>query len=980
MSSNLEIVIKATDRASGDINKVKNSLGGLNSTGGLAGKTLGGLAGVLSGALELGATAALAGLTALGVGIGKSVMAAADFEQQMADIAAVMGKSTEELGPLKELIQNLGFDPQLKVSAVEAADAVEMLVKNGVELDDIMAGAARSAILLANATNDDFALAADVATDAMLQFNISAEDMSKAVDGIIGVTQASKFDINDYALAIGQAGGVAGSVGVDFDDFNAAIAATSSSFASGSDAGTSFKVFLQNLVPDTNKSADAMRDLGLFSGLSAGEFDKLQGKISDTEQKIAALDPTSKNYAEQLDKLTLKLSQQRSELVAGNSAFFDANGNMKSMEDIAGALQTAFGGLSDAERIQTASTIFGTDAMRTALALAEGGRETIVKYKEVIGNTSAEDAAATRMDTLKGKWEIFQGQVEGLSIAIGEKFLPVSERVVTWASSMAEKYGPDLIKTAEDIATKFSTLIDALLAGDEGATWDALEKIWGKDLPVSIDELRDTWETFGTSYDKVSKEVQETLAVLKHRWRNDYDEMEDTSDNFWENVIGGTRADMENLASILTIAMNLIQLDWKAAWAELQAWNKKSAEETPEPWIEMFPLLDNIMYAGGTDSAESMLQAMEDKRADGELRMQVWGRGLTDALAAVMNWGSIGTNAVQGFIDGISSKIGEAQAKIGELGALVTDILNLELETQSPSKATYRIGRYSTEGLLLGMQSNATSLTNWLNQLAESVTGSLQAIQNFVNSSVASLGGTIQQGISSAGVGTSAAQAATATTSTSTAAEEMAIYGYVKGSVDDPYVWAPRFDEILGAWMEQYAHLMDPTMGDELADAVEFGLNRQLGDIVNSLSLAALDKGVYQDLYPVIEHVINFGELTSGSEFGQSEGTYQIVNDLMQGVIESVKDTLGIHSRSKVFEYLGKMSGEGFIAGLAASMGSAMDIMKDGASAAAGGTGQYMTPLPATTNNFNIYLQGSGQAGQDVQNTVATLQMMYATP
>ena len=74
------------------------------------------------------------------------------------------------------------------------------------------------------------------------------------------------------------------------------------------------------------------------------------------------------------------------------------------------------------------------------------------------------------------------------------------------------------------------------------------------------------------------------------------------------------------------------------------------------------------------------------------------------------------------------------------------------------------------------------------------------------------------------------------------------------------------------------------------------------------------------------------------------------------------------------------MSGEGFIAGLAASMGSAMDIMKDGASAAAGGTGQYMTPLPATTNNFNIYLQGSGQAGQDVQNTVATLQMMYATP
>ena len=49
-----------------------------------------------------------------------------------------------------------------------------------------------------------------------------------------------------------------------------------------------------------------------------------------------------------------------------------------------------------------------------------------------------------------------------------------------------------------------------------------------------------------------------------------------------------------------------------------------------------------------------------------------------------------------------------------------------------------------------------------------------------------------------------------------------------------------------------------------------------------------------------------------------------------------------------------------------------------------GGTGsagpQYITPLPATTNNFNIYLQGSDSPSNDIYSTVGTLQMMYATP
>lgn len=382
------------------ITTVKSDMSSLEKTTAALGKTA-----VAAFAV---ATTAVVGFTAA---VAKSVNAAADMEQQVADIRSIFGKTAPAVEELNDLILELGLDPKLKVSATEAADAVEMLAKNGVDMANIMGGAARSAILLANSTTDNFALSADVATDVMQQFNISAGEMGAAVDGIIGVTQASKFSIDDYALAIAQAGGVAGALGVTFDDFNATIAATSSSFGSGSDAGTSFKVFLQRLTPDTNNARDAMRDLGLM-----------------TE--------------------------------AGSSKFYDAAGNMRSMEEIAGLLQGAFGGLSDAQRNSAASTIFGTDAMRTALALADAGTATIAKYKMTIGNTSAEEAAATRMDTFRGSLEIARGIIEALTISIGQKFIPVLRPMVDLFSALAQQYGPRVVEWFGGIAESLGGLIE----------------------------------------------------------------------------------------------------------------------------------------------------------------------------------------------------------------------------------------------------------------------------------------------------------------------------------------------------------------------------------------------------------------------------------------------------------------------------------------------------------------------------------------
>jgi TP901 family phage tail tape measure protein len=389
------------------------------------------------------------------------IASAAGMEQGIADIRAVMGLTADETQKVGKLINDLGIDPKLKVTATEAANAVEMLGKSGLNLDQILGGAARSTVLLANSTGSDFATAADIATSAMAQFKIDAQDMAGAVDQITGVTRNSKFDINDYRLAISMAGGVAGAVGMEFADFNAVIAGIAPLFSSGSDAGTSFKTFLQRLVPQSQEAADAMREIGLFSGLTGSEFREVARKLEDVNRKIAALDPTSKNFTERMTELKLKAIALTKEMVAGGSAFFEQNGEMKSAADISQALNNAFGELSEAQKIQYATTIFGTDAMRAAFGLAELGTDQINSLKTAIGNTSAEESAAIRMDTLSGAWEIFRGIVESLTIQFGTAFLPGFRDVVAMLTDLATNIGPQVVTWGQQMGERFKAVTTA---------------------------------------------------------------------------------------------------------------------------------------------------------------------------------------------------------------------------------------------------------------------------------------------------------------------------------------------------------------------------------------------------------------------------------------------------------------------------------------------------------------------------------------
>ncbi|MCG3208618.1 MAG: hypothetical protein FOGNACKC_02229 [Anaerolineae bacterium] len=417
-----------------------------------------------AGVAALGLGAGLAAVAGAGAGlaaiIGRSVSVAADLEAQLDGVQAVTGATSAEMAGLKELITNLGVDPNLKVSALEAAAAVEMLGRNGMPVADIMNGAARSTVLLANATGGDFAQSADIATDVMALFKIRAEDMEQAVDGITSVVNNSKFDMNDYQLAIAQGGGAAAAFGVEFEDFNTAIAATSAAFASGSDAGTSFKVFLQRLVPQSKEAVEVMRELGLYTGLSAKEYKKSEEKLAKLDQQIANLNPNADDYAAKLTQMLQQHTLLEQSLKQGQNAFYDENGNLKDMASIFGLLQQATAGLSEEQKNNALSTIFGADAMRIAARIAEVGESNFRNLQATMGQTSAAEAAATRMDNLRGAMEILDGIVETLKIRIGDEFIPVLTDNVRGLSSFLEAHQDSIVGFFGGIADSMGAMAD----------------------------------------------------------------------------------------------------------------------------------------------------------------------------------------------------------------------------------------------------------------------------------------------------------------------------------------------------------------------------------------------------------------------------------------------------------------------------------------------------------------------------------------
>ncbi len=620
--------------------KAHQSILGIDSALIALGQTMGGInpiAIALGGAI-IGVGAAIGGVVSI---VNASVDQFADMQAQLSDIQAVSGATTEETEQLKNLITDLGLDPKLKVSATEAADAIEMLLRNGLSIDDVLNGAARSTILLANATGGDFSKAADTVTDVMAQFGIQASDMKKAVDGIVSVIQNSKLDINDYAYAIGMAGGVAGGSGVEFADFNTVLAGTAANFSGGSDAGTSFKVFLQRLVPNSKKAAKEMQRLGMI-----------------TED--------------------------------GANRFFDAEGNLRDLDQIAFILSKTLGDLSEQERIAAMHVIFGTDASRTAQGLMELGDASgyandgiegfvngFTTLQETMAQTDADKAAAIRMDNLKGSAEILDGIIETLKISIGEEFEPAIRSFKDTMAAILTEHGDEFIAFFGALADVFEQSMPAV-EGVAGAVGNLAGAFADFVATGNIDTLLETWDAIASGSGEGAFALGEQIGQY-----------------IAEGIIAQFNGDDEAIAD--SIAAKLVRI------------NKRIGQD--------------LLLIGG-EMVAGIFAGMINKLTGGDLEAQTITefRKMWDWILNGIDWPQLGRNLIKKIFEGLG---------VGEKGlSLIDELL--------PNLNPITFGKNLLSGNIPGTNSTYTPPTansasaEETNSLLRQLNGKLKGTANFV--------------------------------------------------------------------------------------------------------------------------------------------------------------------------------------------------------------------------------------------------------
>ncbi|MCP4429092.1 MAG: phage tail tape measure protein [Chloroflexi bacterium] len=689
----------------------------VNSANSAIGKLRGGLgsaAKVMTGALVAGTTTLVGGLGAVTV---SGIKMAASLEQSMADIAAVMGLSADQVKLLEDEIISLGLDPNLKVSTEEAASAIEMLGRNGLTTTQILDGAAHATVLLANATGGDFATSANLATSVMSLWGIEAKNMTEAVNGITSVVTNSRFGIDDMSLAIAQGGGVAATAGVSFEDFNTSIAAMSPLFNSGSDAGTSFKTALMRLAAPTDKASAAMNELGLefydaegkmksMADISAmmnqalygtsevmvevggrtadqnAELGRLQGAYTNTQQKI-------RDYELGILGASMTEEARAKKIEALNASLVTMEGNMSPLLAITGDMTTATKQLTEKQRTQYLTTIFGSDAMRAMAGIAESGAvayETaeeaakdlglaiddvrvyaeggITEYEALMltmGQTDAAAAAETRMNTLSGALEVLEGIVDAIKIQIGQFFGPFIREKVEFFTKKLEEGSTAVFGFIEDIQAGMDPI---------HAMGTALLRLGIP--PGQIAQIREYAEKFIEFKDKILELINQAIIpfVTEHKDAIIGALVAIGAVIMGASVIGAIAALMNPITAVIAI-VGLLGAAWTENWGGIRDVVQPIIETVVAKVQDITGAISNFIgnLKLGMDPINAFTGLLSDIGVDPKIINKI-----VDTFNKLSDWFNDNKGAIRDFAENTFGRVRDKFMEVAkDVGGFVTD-------------------------------------------------------------------------------------------------------------------------------------------------------------------------------------------------------------------------------------------------------------------------------------------------------------------
>lgn len=308
----------------------------------------------------------------------------AKFESSMSKVQATTQATSSEMAILTAKARELG--KSTIYSAEDVAEAMNYMAMAGWDTSQIIDGLG-GVLDLAAASGGDLATVSDIVTDALTAFGLGASDTTDFVDLLANVARTANTNVELLGESFKYVAPVSASLGITAEQTALALGLLANNGIKGSQAGTTLRAALNQLIKPSNEAAKLMKQYGIA---------------------VQTAD----------------------------------DGSVDLMATI-GSLKQGISGLSREQQAQVISTLVGTEAMSGMMALINSTEADVNKLTEATTNYSgsAKEMAETMNNNVKGNLNELKSAFSELLIVVGENLVPIFTKLIEKATEVVEWFG-----------------------------------------------------------------------------------------------------------------------------------------------------------------------------------------------------------------------------------------------------------------------------------------------------------------------------------------------------------------------------------------------------------------------------------------------------------------------------------------------------------------------------------------------------------
>lgn len=272
----------------------------------------------------------------LGLGTA-AVKVTSDFESAMSKVSAISGATGGDLDALNKKAQEMGA--KTKFSATESAEAFTYMAMSGWKTEDMLSGI-DGIMSLAAADGLDLATTSDIVTDALTAFGLSASDSGHFADVLAKASSNANTNVSMLGESFKYAAPVAGALGYSAEDTAIALGLMANAGIKGSQGGTALRGSLTRLIKPTDEAAVLMEQYGLSMTNADGSMKSLGEVMNMLRDKLGGLTEAEQAQVaaqifgqEAMSGMLAIINASDSDYAKLTDAIYDADGAAQQMAD-----------------------------------------------------------------------------------------------------------------------------------------------------------------------------------------------------------------------------------------------------------------------------------------------------------------------------------------------------------------------------------------------------------------------------------------------------------------------------------------------------------------------------------------------------------------------------------------------------------------------------------------------------------------------